>query len=188
MEVSVELQKELIDALAALSQEQSFWESPVAVGLVAALAAISASLLERWQAFRLQERQSEIERKLRIHELQMKALKSISEITHSITPNNEPIEGADSHEWLSPIVYSLGNVIVRLDEYLKIYGHVSPTGLIVHIRSAIDIANKHKWGAQLSNSPDYEPTNEEIQGVTDLIKELSDGVKKFKSFVGVPGA
>lgn len=188
MDVNVELQKELIDALAALTREKPFWESPIAVGLLAAFAAISASLLERWQAFRLQERQSEIERQLRIHELQMEALKSLSEIEHSVTPNDEPTPGADSCEWLSPIVYSLSTVIRKLDDYLKTYGYVSPFNVITHIRLAINVANEYKWGVLMSDSPGYDPTSEEIQGVLKLIEELGNAVKHFKACLGVPGA
>jgi len=185
MEISIELQKELIDALVAFSKEKPFWESPIAVGLLAASAVIVASLLERWQAFRLQERQSDIEKHLRVHELQIEALRALSVIEHSVTPNNEPVQGADSHEWLSPVVYDLNRVIGKLDVYLKSYAHVSPSIVIKHIRKATDIANEHKWGVMMSDENGYEPTSEEVQGVVDLIDELSSAMQKFKCSVGV---
>jgi len=79
-------------------------------------------------------------------------------------------------------------VIGKLDEFLKNYGHVTPSSVIGHIRKAIDIANEHKWGVLMSNEQGYEPTSEEIQGVVDLIKELNSATQKFKSNVGVPDA
>jgi len=188
MDVSIELQKELIEALAALSGDKSLWGSPIAVGLLAAFTAIIATASERWLAYRLQERQSEIDKHLRMHEQQMKALKSLSQATHHVTPNDEPMQGADSYEWLGPIVSSLGGVIQTLDNYLKNYGHITPADVIPHIRSAINIANNHKWDAMYSNSHIHEPTSEEIDGVINLIKELDDGVEKFKKVVGVAGA
>lgn len=188
MEVSIELQKELIDVLAAFNRDKPIWESPIAVGLLTALATISASLLGRWQAFKLQERQSEIEKQLRIHELQMEALKSLSEIQYSITPKNEPIQGADLSEWLSPVVPSLGEVVNKLDDYLKKYGHISPCCVVKHIWKAIEIANRHKWGPRMSDNPNhYEPDDEDIQGVSDLIQELEDAAKQFKTSAGIPG-
>jgi len=187
MEVSIELQKELIDALIAFSRDKPFWESPVAIGLLTALTAIATSLLGRWQAFRLQERQSEIEKQLRTHELQMEALKSLSVIEHSVMPRSEPIQGADEYEWLNPIVHKLSAVLDELDGYLKNYGYVSPSCVIDHIHSAINIANQHKWGVS-ENLEHYDPTDEEINGVKSLIEELAVAVKKFKASIGIPGA
>lgn len=188
MEISIEIQKELIDVFAAFSGEKSFWESPVAVGLLAAFSAIAASLLSGWQAFSLQERKSDIEKQLRIHQLQIDALHALSTIEYSVTPNNEPVQGADSHEWLSPVFYDLNRVIGKLDAFLKDYGHVTPSIVIEHIRKAIVIANKHKWGVLMSGEQGYEPTSKEIQGVVDLIDELNSAVQRFKSSVGVPDA
>lgn len=189
MEVSIELQKELIDALIAFNRDKPFWESPIAIGLLTALTAILTSLLGRWQAFRLQERQSEIEKQLRIHELQMEALKSLSVIEHSVMPSSEPVQGADINEWLGPIVDSLSTIIDKLDDYLKNYSHISPSCVIDHINSAINIANQHKWGVLLSENPEhYDPTDEEINGVRNLIEELAAAVKKFKASIGIPGA
>lgn len=188
MEVSIELQKELIEALAAFNKGKPFWDSPLAVGLLAAIAAIAATAVERWQAYRLQERQSEIDKHLRVHEQQMEALKSLSQILHSVTPNNEPTEGADAHEWLSPVVHSLDMIITSLDDYLKEYSHITPSVVITHIRNAIDSANEHKWGVLNSKNPDYEPSSKEIDGALYLIRELGAGVVNFKSAIGVAGA
>ena len=188
MDVSIELQQELLDAIAALGAGKPIWESPFAIGLLTAIAAISASLIQRWQSFRLQERQSQIERQLRIHELQMTALKSLSLIEHSVSPNDEPHPGADAHEWLAPIVHSLSNVVSKLDQYLKDYSYVSPTTVISHIRTAINLANEHKWNSILNNSPDYEPTSQEIDGIIELIKELFEATQTFKTSLGVTGA
>lgn len=187
-DVSIELQKELIEALSALSSEKSLWESPFAVGLVAAFSAIAATTIERWQAYRLQERQSDIDKQLQMYSQQIEALKSLSQITHSVTPNDEPTQGADSHEWLSPIVSSLSRVIRNLDDYLKNYSHITPTQVIPHIRNAIHIANDHKWGAIYADDPNYEPTSDEIDGVDKLIIGLNKSVEKFKKEVGVAGA
>jgi hypothetical protein len=188
MDLSIELQQELIEAIAALGASKPIWESPFAVGLLTAFAAISASLIQRWQAFRLQERQSQIERQLRIHELQMEALKSLALIEHRITPNDEPNPGADVHEWLSPIVHSLSSVVSTLDQYLKEHGYVSPSAVISHIRNALNIANEHKWGAIMNDSPDYEPSKQEIDAIVNLIKELSEATISFKISLGVTGA
>jgi hypothetical protein len=188
MDVSIELQKELIEALKALSGEKSLWESPFAVGLLTTFAVITATAIERWQAYHLQERQSDIDKQLQILTQQMEALKSLSQATHSVTPNDEPMQGSDSHEWLSPIVSSLSSVIRTLDDYLKNYSHITPTDVIPHIRNAINIANDHKWGALSADNHEYEPSSDEIDGVLNLIKELNDGVEKFKKVVGVTGA
>jgi hypothetical protein len=118
----------------------------------------------------------------------MEALKSLSEIQHSITPNNESIQGADLYEWLSQIVPSLDKVVGRLDDYLKNYGHISPSCVVKRIWKAIEIANKFKWGPRKSDNPNhYEPDDEDIRGVLDLIRELNDAVKQFKTSVGIPG-
>ncbi|RUO75438.1 hypothetical protein [Idiomarina seosinensis] len=185
MEVSVELQKELIAAIASLGASKPFWESPFAVGLLTAIAAISAALIQRWQAFRLQERQSQVERQLRIHEVQMAALKSLALIEHKVTPNEEPSPGADVHEWLSPIVHSLSNVVSELDQFLKEYSYVSPTEVIVHIRASLNIANEYKWASIMNDAHDYEPTAEEIDAVVALIGELSKATESFKVNLGV---
>lgn len=188
MEVSVELQQELIEAITALGSSKPFWESPFAVSLLTAISVIGATLIQRWQAFRLQERQSQIERQLRMHELQMVALRSLSLIEHRISPNDEPNPGADAHEWLSPIVHSLSKVVSELDQYLKEHGYVSPSVVISHVRNALNIANEHKWATMLSESPDYESSPEEIDAVLNLIKELSKATRSFKVSIGVIGA
>ena len=188
MDVSIELQQELLEAIAALGASKPIWESPFAIGLLTAIAAISASLIQRWQAFRLQERQSQIERQLRIHELQMEALKSLSLIEHSISPNEEPHPGADAHEWLTPIVHSLSSVVSALDKYLKNYSYVSPATVISHIRTALNLANENKWNSILNNNPGYEPTTQEIDAIIELINELSEATTSFKSSLGVIGA
>ena len=90
MDVSIEIQKELIAAIGAFNSEKSFWESPLAIGLLAAFSAIFATAFERWQAVRLQEKQSDIDKHLRVHDQQMEALKILSQIAHSVTPNEEP--------------------------------------------------------------------------------------------------
>lgn len=187
MEVSLELQKELIEAIAALGKSKPIWESPLAVGILTAIVAIASAFIQRWQAFRLQERQSQIEKQLRIHELQMQALKDLSLIEHSVTPNDEPHPGADAHDWLSPIVYSLSAVVSELDRYLKAHSYVSPTAVIDHIRNALDIANENKWGTILNDNLEYEPSSEEIDAVLKLINELSEASKSFKESLGVTG-
>lgn len=185
MDVSIEIQKELIEAIGAIKDSKSFWESPFAVGLLTAFAAISASLIQRWQAFRLQERQSQIEKKMRVHELQLSALKSLTLIEYRITPIDEPHPGADVYEWLAPVVESLSNIVSELDLYLKDHSYVSPNEVVSHIHAAINIANEHKWGAIISGSPDYEPSKQEINAVLELINELSEATKSFKSILGV---
>lgn len=188
MDVNIEIQQELINAITALGASKPIWESAFAVGLLTAIVAISTSLIQRWQTFRLQERQSQIEKQLRVYELQMAALKNLALIEHRVTPNDEPHPGADVYEWLSPIVHSLSNVVSELDVYLKEYSYVSPSAVICHVRSALNVANEHKWGAIMDNSPEYEPSNEEIEAIVSLIKELSEATKSFKVSLGVTGA
>lgn len=188
MDLHIELQKEIIEILSALSRDKTFWETPLAIGLLTALAAIGATVIDRWQAARRQERQSEIERHLRIHERQMEGLKALSQVAHSVSPNDEPRQGADSHEWLSPIVYSLSKVVATLDDFIKEYSYITPSNVTPHIRNAINIANVHKWGSINSEDPEYEPTGKEIDGIVELGAQLDEGVEKFKRAVGVPGA
>jgi hypothetical protein len=188
MDVSIEIQQELITAITALGASKPIWESGFAIGLLTAIVAISTSLIQRWQAFRLQEQQSQIEKQLRVHELQMAALKNLALIEYRVTPNDEPHPGADAHEWLSPKVHSLSNVVSALDTYLKEYSYVSPLAVISHVRNALNIANKHKWGAIINDSPEYEPSKEEIDAILSLIKELSEATKSFKVSLGVTGA
>jgi len=185
MEVSVELQKELIGVLAAFGQEKPFWESSFFIGLLPVAAVILSTYIGKWQAFQLQERQSEIEKQLRLHELQIVALKELSIIKYRVAPNIEPIQGADSNEWLSPVVCELNKVVNVLDAYLKSFAHISPSNVIEHIHKAIEIANLHKWGFYMSDGPGYDPSDEEIEGVKEMISELSSAIREFKCCVGI---
>ena len=191
MELSEELEQALILALGNLNQSAQLWESPFFVALcaafVAAAAAIAGAYIQRWQAYSMQERQSEIEKQLRVHSLQMEALKSLSTIQHAVKPYDEPTPGADSHEWLSPIVDSLSDVIGSLNSYLGDYGHVTPSLVLDHVRRAIALANEHKWGSLQADTYDYEPSAEEIDGVLELIGEMDRAVEHYKRTVGVAG-
>lgn len=185
MEVSIEFQKQVIDALASLNHEESWLSSPFAIGLLTAATAIVTILLQKWQASKLQENQSEIEKALRLHALQIDALKALSNVAHTVSPRDEPSPGADSHEWLSPVVGQLSSVIGRLDKYLIDHGHVSPLEVCKHVDTAISIANKHKWNSLQADNFDYEPSNEEINGVLELISELESAVTEFKKKLSI---
>lgn len=185
MEISIEFQKQLIEALAAFNQDKSWIDSPFAIGLLTASSAILAALLQRWQAFTMQERESEIEKQLRLHSLQLEALKALSHVVHDVAPRNEPSQGADLGEWLTPIVHQLSSIVERLDSFLKEHGHVSPSLVCKHVESAINIANDHKWSAIEVDTPDYEPTQKELAAVLELIKELGGAVNEFKRKLGV---
>ncbi len=188
MDISIEFQKELIATLVALSQEKHWTESPFAIGLLTAGSAILAAVLQRWQAYKLQERESEIEKKLRLHSLQIDALKALSLVAHNVTPNSEPSPGADTHEWLTPIVHELSTVIKQLDIFLKDHAHLSPPRVVAYVKAAINIANDHKWGVLQTDEQCYDPNEKEIKGVLDLIGKLEDAVNEFKQELGVSTA
>jgi hypothetical protein len=177
MDISIELQEELIKALSA---SKPFWESPFAIGLMTAFSVIAAAFIQKWQAHKQQERQSEIERSLKSFDLQMAALQSLSHIEHSITPNIEPYPGADSHEWLSPIVHLLHKVVADLDSFIKEHNYVCPPDVIQHVRAGIIIANGAKWDSMRSVDKNYEASKEETDAVIELISKISGATYCFK--------
>jgi hypothetical protein len=182
MDVSIELQEELIKALSA---SKPFWESPFAVALMTATAVILSAFIQKWQAYKQQERQSEIERNLKAYNLKMDALQSLSLIEYSITPNIEPYPGADSHEWLSPIVDSLHRVVSDLDSFIKHHNYVCPPDVILHVRAGINIANGAKWGSMRSVEQNYEASKEEVDAVLELISIISSATDCFKCELGL---
>jgi len=180
LEISIQFQQQLINALAALKHNSAWWESGFAIGILTASTAILTALLQNRHASKIQARQSEIEKALKLQDLQLNALKALSRVAHEVTPREEPSPDADSHEWLAPVVGRLGRVITNLNEYLLEFGHISPPSVCVHIDKAIEVCNKNKWGHILADSTDYEPSTQETAAVLELIKELENAIGKFK--------
>jgi len=185
LEISIQFQQQLINALTALKHDGAWWESGFAIGILTASTAILTAFIQNRHASKTQERQSEIEKALKLQDLQLNALKALSRVAHEVTPRKEPSPGADSHEWLAPVVGRLSHVISLLNEYLLEFGHVSPATVCVHIDKAIEVCNKNKWSSILADSPDYEPSTQEIDAVLELIKELESAIAKFKSRLSV---
>lgn len=185
MEVSIQFQQQLIDALTALKQDGTWWDSGFAIGILTAGTAILTAYIHNKHASKTQERQSEIEKALKLQDIQLNALKALTRIAHEVTPREESIPGADVHEWLAPVVNRLSQVISLLTDYLHEYAHVSPKAVCVHIEKAIAICNEGKWNSILADSPEYEPSTQEINAVLELIKELNYAVEKFKSRLSV---
>lgn len=185
MEISIEFQKQLIETLAAFNQNKLWIDSPFAIGLLTLASAMLAAWFQRWLDYKMQERKSDSEKQLRLHSLQLDALKSLSHAAHDVTPRIEPFQGADNFEWLQQVVNQLSSIADRLDRFLKEHGHVTPPGVCKHVECAINLANNHKWRAIEANSPDFEPNKSELDAVGELIVELDEAVNAFKRKLGV---
>jgi hypothetical protein len=148
-----------------------------------------STYIGKLQELQIQERKSESEKQLRLYEIQIEALKELSIIKYRVTPNIEPVERADLHEWLSPVVHDLNKIVNLLDTYLKDFSHISPSNVISHIHTAINVANDNMWNvSQSGERGGYEPSSKEIEGVQILIRELSSAVQEFKCSLGIAGS
>lgn len=197
MEVDVNFQQEIIKATTAiLSAEKPWFESPFAlVGLSSCMALLGSFLTQysnsRSEKTRHQNQtelikvESEVKKNINVHNLQLNALKALSEINHAFQPLIHTNPDFDTNDAYAPIVHRMSGLLNSLVEYLRVHSYIIPNDVINKIEEVINICNETHWPATIVNSPDYEATTSEIEAAQLALNNLDNSLNQFKSQLGV---
>ena len=200
LELDLNLQQELLNALTALSKVDKTWvDSPATVALAAGLLALLGSLLTHWfnanseksrqeHEAVLKKLESDIRKQENIQEKQLGALVQLSEITYEVTPTIWSAPNYDSYDAYSEVFFSMGNLLDKLDDFLKAYSYILPQDVISHVNEVMFKCNDKHWAAALSEGPEYEPTNNELKAAEEVIDSLQSAVDTFKLKLAVTSA
>lgn len=200
LELDLNLQQELLNALTALSKVDKTWiDSPATVALVAGMLALLGSLITHWfntnseksrqkHEAELKKLESDIRKQENIQEKQLGALVQLSEITYEVTPTVWSAPNYDSYDAYSEVFFSMGSLLEKLDNFLKKYSYILPQDVISHVNAVMFKCNDKHWGASLSEGPDYESTKDELKAAEEVIDSLQSAVDTFKLKLGVTNA
>jgi hypothetical protein len=199
LELDLNLQQELIRAIAAFNGERAWYESSAAIALASGLVAILGGLLSHLFSY-LSEQQrqkassalikleSEIRKQENIQEKQLDALMALAEINHELSPTIWSGPDYDSHEAYSEVVFSMGSLLGKLDKFLKEYSYIMPNEIITLVNVVMFKCNERHWGASTAETPDYQPNESEIEAAETVLKFLHESVAQFKKILGVSNA
>lgn len=198
LELDLNLQKELLNALAALS-DTTWVDSPATVAFVASLIALLGSALT--QLFNakseksrlehetdLKKLESDIKKQENIQERQLEALVQLSKITYEATPTIWPAPNYDSYDAYSEVCTSMGSLLNKLDNFLKTFSYILPQDIILRVSEVIFNCNDKHWGPSLAEGPGYEPTETELEAAKEVIQSLMLAVDALKIKLGVTSA
>jgi len=196
VEIEVDFQQELIAAIASLSSDSVWYESSAAVaaatGLSAVIAAVVTHLFNQESESRRERSQQELVRlehenrkREKMHEQQVTALIVLSSINEKLLPTVWPSPDYDSHQAYSEVIWNMRNLLEDLDKYLKNWSYALPDEIIRQIRDVIFQCNVGHWGATTATSPDYEPTNQEIEAAENIVNDLAAALSCLKDSLGL---
>ena len=199
MELDLNLQNELINAIASLHGESTWIYSPAAVALVSGFVAIMGSLLTQYFNLRGKKEQHENDEKIKniesdirkqenIQNLQLDALSKLSEINNYMQPNIWSTPNYDSHNAYSEVVFNMSNLLEKLNDFLNSYSYIIPSETITHLNNVLFLCNETHWSVSSSDSPYYEPDEKEINAAKTVIDNLSTAVEELKGALGVTAA
>lgn len=200
LELDLNFQQELIRAIAALSKGDKSWvDSPAIVALVAGLLALLGSLSahlfntnseksRQKNEADLKRLESHIRKQENIQKKQLDALIELSSITHEIKPTIWSSPDYNNHDAYSEVFFSMGNLLEKLDSFLKEYSYIMPQDIITHVSDVMFKCNDKHWGSSLANGPGYEPTKIELDAAEAVLNSLQLAVDSFKSSLGVTNA
>jgi len=199
LELDLNLQKELIDAITSLNSNTTWIYSPVVIAFVAGFfATLGGVLTHCFNIYSEKSRQqneaslkrieSDIRKQEHIQEKQLIALSNLSKISHKMQPTIWSNPDFDSDDAYANVVFSMHTILSQLDEFLESYGYIVPDEIVTQLNIVMFKCNDTHWGASLSNDSNYEPTNIEKEAAKDILKFLSSAVSDFKKALGVINA
>ena len=196
VEIEVTFQQELIAAIADLSSTSVWYESPAAVAAATGLAAVIASVVTHLFNQKSESRRESSQQNLirlehdnrmreKMHDKQVTALIVLSSINEKLLPTVWPSPDYDSHQAYSEVIWNMRNLLQDLDKYLKNWSYALPDEVINKIRDVIYQCNVGHWGATTATSPDYEPTNQEIEAAVKIVNDLGSALSSLKDSLGL---
>ena len=148
MDIDLNLQKELIEAILSFNSEKSWVDYPAVIALVSGFIGVFSAWLTQNSNSKSEEKRinKEIEfkhielearKKENIQIKQLNVLKELSQICHDIEPTVWPYPNYDSYDAYSEIFSNMNTILSQLDKFLSKNDYIVPPDITRKIREVM---------------------------------------------------
>ena len=193
MEVSLQLQQQVLDLLAKLITPESppwYGSAIILIPIITALSTLAGAVATQYLNVRRETKSKLLEAQLRrqdsLYSLRSTALKDLYCLLRKIEPISWPSPDYEYDESLDDVVAKMGALISDLDYFLNNFAYILPEPVTTFLQRAVVICNQRHWGATRADDPEYSPNNQERELAEQARDSLWSAFKLLKQEIESP--